>query len=80
MDNPPAFPIPDVRTHDGFGVSEGSPGMSLRDWFAGQAIGHIMGAALNTSGPMAAPSKIAGAAYATADAMLAARAQEATTC
>jgi len=35
-DNPPAFPFPEVRS-GGFGVREGSDGMSLRDWFAGQA-------------------------------------------
>lgn len=35
VDSPPAFPIPDVRTHDGFGLREGSDGMTLRDWFAG---------------------------------------------
>jgi hypothetical protein len=36
-DNPPAFPVADVRTHDGFGLREGSDGMTLRDWFAAQA-------------------------------------------
>lgn len=38
MNNPPAFPIADVRTHDGFGLREGSDGMTLLDWFAGQAL------------------------------------------
>ena len=43
-----------------------SPGMTLRDWFAGQALATIH------SGPMDA---VAGLAYAMADAMLAERAK-----
>lgn len=34
----PAFPRPDERAPDGTGLSEGSNGMSLRDYFAGQAL------------------------------------------
>lgn len=48
----------------------GPPGMSLRDWFAGQAIA-VMAAPLKGSTP---PNEaIAGWAYGLADAMLAAR-------
>lgn len=65
-DNPPAFPWIDVQS-----AVDGGSGMSLRDWFAGQAL--IMlpnmgcGADLDTD-------DTARAAYQIADAMLAARA------
>jgi len=36
--NPPAFPIPEIRDPFGVGICEGSTGMTLRDWFAGQAL------------------------------------------
>jgi hypothetical protein len=35
-DGGPIHPLPEVRGHDGCGLVEGWPGMSLRDWFAGQ--------------------------------------------
>lgn len=79
-DNPPAFPNLDVRAHDGFGISEGSPGMTLRDWFAGQ----VFAACFTNASGMGDMSReernaqfAAGAAlvYDAADAMLAARAQ-----
>lgn len=37
-DNPSAFPFPEIRGADGCGIREGSDGMTLRDWFAGQAL------------------------------------------
>lgn len=37
-DGGPAFPHPDERGLMGEGLREGSDGMSLRDWFAGQAL------------------------------------------
>ena len=38
-DGGPAFPIPDERDPvTGEGIIQGSSGMSLRDWFAGQAV------------------------------------------
>lgn len=40
--NPPAFPSPDERDADGCGIREGSSGMTLRDWFAGQAVGAVI--------------------------------------
>lgn len=47
-------------------------GMSLRDWFAGMALGHIP-ALLDVSDENASCENIAGHAYQIADAMLAAR-------
>ncbi|KAF0131121.1 MAG: hypothetical protein FD152_2053 [Xanthobacteraceae bacterium] len=44
-------------------------GMSLRDWFAGQAVAGLLSDPNVTS----APAEFAGAAYIIADAMLAAR-------
>lgn len=89
MLNPPAFPIPDVRTHDGMGISEGSPGMTLRDWFAGQVIPSIVAATATGNhqpnhgsyGSRAEECSLeqlmALDAYRLADAMLAARAGDA---
>lgn len=37
-ENPSAFPLSDVSGADGCGIREGTSGMSLRDWFAGQAL------------------------------------------
>lgn len=40
-DGGPAFPVPDTvpdTVHTNGQVEYGSPGMSLRDWFAGQAL------------------------------------------
>lgn len=51
---------------------EGGDGMSLRDWFAGMALGHIP-ALLDVSDENASCENIAGHAYQIADAMLAAR-------
>lgn len=63
-DGGPAFP---VSWQDGDGQMIATPGMSLRDYFAGQAIGYIW--AQN-------PRQAATLAYAVADAMLAARSAE----
>lgn len=73
--NPPAFP----RTGEGFGNSlYDTPGMSLRDWFAGQA---LAGGLANTDttkamamwGSPGSKIQLAEWAYAHADAMLAER-------
>ena len=77
-DGGPAFPVPatdatDGRTHDG--------GMSLRDWFAGQAMASlflnqgITGLAIDIAerGGPAVRESIASKAYQISDAMLAAR-------
>lgn len=78
-ENPPAFPVSEVRI-DGIGICEGSPGMTLRDWFAGQAVAGLV----SNSNAMARASwlsdtdarkEIAAKALALADAMLAERAR-----
>jgi len=56
-DGGPAFPIPD----------EGWPGMTLRDWFAGQALAGML------ANPDSWPEDRGVAAYCYADAMLKAR-------
>lgn len=70
-DNPPAFPggvVPGPDYHAPL-----SPGMTLRDWFAGQTLveAHRMW------GP-GAPDLVAAEAYKIADAMLRERAREET--
>jgi len=79
VDNPSAFPLPDERMPDGSGIREGSPGMTLRDWFAGQALISIVDrplshgmSQLQPNSPMH-PNKAASVAYLYADAMLAER-------
>lgn len=62
-DGGPAFPSPDTRGYDGV------PGMTLRDWFAGQALAGIW-ACPTVNGDH---QDLADEAYKTADAMLAAR-------
>lgn len=66
-DGGPAFPVPASDAENAFGEMAGNghqPGMSLRDWFAGQAL---------SSALEGTASDIAGACYALADAMLAVR-------
>lgn len=73
MQDEPAFPIPRI---DLPGAYEAHPGMSLRDWLAGQIAAAVMGGwmASNTSGelPHATAATIA---YDLADAMLVERAK-----
>lgn len=68
-DSGPAFPSPDTRGYDGV------PGMTLRDWFAGQAlIGQLASCSLGYEYTGAdAASKCARDTYKYADAMIAAR-------
>ena len=61
-DGGPAFPFAEATTD--FSVS---PGMTLRDWFAGQALSTMREPEYTSF------EKIAGIAYKTADAMIAAR-------
>jgi len=70
----PAFPLPDLS---GYGIGpfekDGSyqmSGMSLRDWFAGQA---LMGFLANTKRPTTYAADDAAWAYTIADAMILAR-------
>ena len=71
MDNPPAFPlVSDIIGH--------CEGMTLRDWFAGQALGAIVTATSNGQHQPARDERnliegMAHDAYELADAMLAAR-------
>jgi hypothetical protein len=64
----PAFPV---------NVNDENAGMSLRDWFAGQALQAMVGVATEMSlkgiGPAPSPETIAYWAYCQSDAMLAAR-------
>ena len=68
----PAFPRPVSNSNVG-GVHRGTLGMSLRDWFAGQA---LMGAVAHGTGGCTA-EYLASDSYQIADAMLAARKEDA---
>ena len=74
-----AFPLPNERDRWGDRISEGSRGMSLRDWFAGQALGPTLIAMANgqhgVNHGMTIMQSAATDAYAMADAMLAERAK-----
>jgi len=65
-DNPSAFPVSDIGVHGQFG-------MTLRDYFAGQALAAIITATLNTKDRDVTERTWAFGAYECADAMLAAR-------
>lgn len=70
-----AFPTPEIRAPNGKVLCAGSDGMSLRDWFAGQAVqaavsGHIAHYGHENHWPV---MDIASYAYDVADALLAAR-------
>jgi hypothetical protein len=75
-ENPPAFP----RVGEGFGNPRyDAPGMSLRDWFAGQAIGAVIRQCAGDAafgypeGISSMEQLFASKAFAIADAMLTAR-------
>lgn len=76
-DGGPAFPIPRVWNQDRSEVSQWEdPGMSLRDYFAGQALIALFSQEANPNGHGWAPgdrNNAAQEAYALADAMLVAR-------
>lgn len=79
-DGGPAFPIAPV-THPNGDVEYGSLGMSLRDYFAGQALQGLLSGMAAGSGLLGAFKKdsitefkaVAGFAYGHADAMIAVR-------
>ncbi len=81
-DGGPAFPFegPRNRNDGNGGVVGNSPGMSLRDWFAGQALVGVLSSekfheaieAITNDG-VRGVGIVAGAAYGIADAMLKAR-------
>lgn len=60
----PAFPVPDSHYANGE-IQFGSSGMTLRDYFAGQALAGMM-----ASGDIFAPDSAASCAYVLADSML----------
>lgn len=76
--NPPAFPSEQHECADGSWNQTYSPGMTLRDWFAGQTLMGMCGnsdiakAAMETGN---AGATLAESAYDMADAMLAQRAK-----
>ena len=41
----PAFPSPEVRGPDGCGIHAAELGQSIRQWYAGQFMGHIIATA-----------------------------------
>lgn len=73
-DGGPAFPQPDTY-HESGQIEYGSPGMTLRDYFAGCELKKIAGAHLNDKS--GAYDNLAKHCYRMADAMLAARKVEA---
>lgn len=68
--NPPAFP-PAITVSAAGDVYHGFNGMTLRDWFAGQAL--VETASLITVSHPGTYNEVAKLAYSLADAMLAAR-------
>jgi hypothetical protein len=74
-DGGPAFPLQSI----GPDFNPGYHGMTLRDWFAGQALAGIMGdmerawSEAKATRQASMPDFLAGAAYRYADAMIAAR-------
>ena len=71
-DGGPAFPMPDQYTPQGDPAWQGSSGMTLRDWFAGQALAIVHKRFENDADPDL--ESIAMQAYFIADAMLEERA------
>ena len=70
-DGGPAFPrSPVIDPVDCSVQHKGNPGMTLRDWFAGQALVGLIAEPKTVAEP---PHRIAKAAYLVADAMLKAR-------
>ncbi len=76
--NPPAFPRPHGVHHCGQEVIDHPEqgGMSLRDYFAGQALAGILAAYSGTQECLPTDAKAAGWAYEYADAMLAERKED----
>jgi hypothetical protein len=75
-DGGPAFPCPDDYNQDGDPVygPKNLHGMTLRDWFAGQALdGYLASWSDESDGNFFEPNHVAKSMYAFADAMLEAR-------
>lgn len=76
VENPQAFPTPEQRAFDGAGLVEGNPGMTLRDYFAGQALAGVLTSCAHpqSTGPVGLDATAyAKLAFSIADAMLAVR-------
>lgn len=75
-ENPPAFPQHDLSAYD-IGPTYPTEGMSLRDWFAGQALVGVVREYLHRNGfhGDTLHQNLAVHAYRIADAMLAERAK-----
>lgn len=73
-DDTPAFPTPFLDTEAGRVYAERLGGMSLRDWFAGQALAGLCAFSGRIKGEYSPTPKLhAQTAYEYADAMMAAR-------
>ena len=74
-DGGPAFPCEQHETQNGAWNQTFDPGMSLRDWFAGQALAGVIAvcAADTLRDGETSPQMFARKSYAIADAMLAER-------
>ena len=73
-DGGPAFPLNPYINPRGVVIHEGTGGMTLRDWFAGQALAGFTSGFTGAVGDTEWFRQVgAPAAYAVADAMLAAR-------
>lgn len=70
VENPPAFPS--IETHPGWDMPMHHFGMSLRDYFAGQALAGILANPETNARPEEIPL-LPGLCFELADAMLAAR-------
>jgi hypothetical protein len=70
----PAFPVETVYHHNGQ-IEYGTPGMTLRDWFAGQALNGWL-STFGPDDPLASAKEVAIFAYGVADAMIAARGEQ----
>jgi hypothetical protein len=68
-DGGPAFPVPDIPLANGQ-VQYGANGMTLRDWFAGQALAALPHLGY---GPDASNGELVYRAYSIADCMLSVR-------
>lgn len=73
-DGGPAFPKPLDPYPNAQGMESGSHGMSLRDWFAGQALAAMSADLKRNQEYGSAMEELAGKAFAIADAMLKVRA------
>lgn len=67
-----AFPTPELRAPDGRVLAAGGDGMSLRDYFAGQALGGLLAAGADDDPTLNVPVR----AYSIADDMLRASLRE----